>query len=135
MTIQARVRRIDSCNTVELELSEAIRCSGCRGGCFWRRTFPTALRVRVDARLGVGELVSVSLPARSVLRAALILHGLPWAGILAGAAAAASLGGSSDLSCLLGAVIGGLGALAVARGMRERLESLTLARLTVSPQP
>ena len=71
----------------------------------WGWTPPSSLRVRDSGRHRPGDLVTVSLRNRHVFRATLLLHGLPWAGLLAGTVAGAmSLGG--DLGASLGAVTG-----------------------------
>ena len=78
----------------------------------WGWKPPSSLRVRGSGRHRTGELVSVSLRYRQVFHATLLVHGLPWAGLLAGTVAGVmSLGG--DPGALLGAVAGlGLGLLA-----------------------
>ncbi len=81
----------------------------------WGWKPPSSLRIRDTGRLRRGDLVSVSLRNRHVLLGTLVVHGLPWIGMLAGTVAGvASIGG--DLGALLGAVAGlALGVLAGAR--------------------
>ena len=85
----------------------------------WGWKPPTSLRVRGSGRHRPGDLVSVSLRYRQVFYATLLVHGLPWAGLLAGTVAGVmSLGG--DSGALLGAVAGlGLGLLAGRRLQRR----------------
>ena len=72
----------------------------------------TSLRIRATGRHRPGDLVSVSLRDRHVFHGALLVHGLPWAGLLAGAAAGVLVVGG-DPGALLGAAAGlGLGLLA-----------------------
>ena len=71
----------------------------------WGWAPPSSLRVRDSDRHRPGDLVTVSLRNRQVFRGTLLLHGLPWAGLLAGTVAGTvSLGG--DLGASLGAVSG-----------------------------
>lgn len=82
-------------------------CPGCRCGRL-SEAEPKALSLAIDpsaARLARGAEVTVSMPARAVLRAAVRLHGLPWISMLAGAGAAAAIG-LGDLGCLLGGSAG-----------------------------
>ena len=85
----------------------------------WGWKPPTSLRVRGSGRHRPGDLVSGSLRYRQVFYATLLVHGLPWAGLLAGTVAGVmSLGG--DSGALLGAVAGlGLGLLAGRRLQRR----------------
>lgn len=112
LTARARVRRIAGDGWMDLAILPAPRCSGCEGACMWGWKPPSSLRVRGSGRHRTGDLVSVSLRYRQVFHATLLVHGLPWAGLLAGTVAGVmSLGG--DPGALLGAVAGlGLGLLA-----------------------
>ena len=119
MSAQARVGRLNADHTVQLELLEPPRCSGCEGHCLWRWAPPAPLRVHSSPALQPGDLVTVSIDRRDVLLAALLLHGLPWAGLLAGALlGVSSLGG--DLGALLGAVAGLAAGSMLARSQQAR---------------
>ena len=108
MSTQARVGQLHPDSTVQLEVLEPPRCRGCERWCLWRLAPTAPLRIRSALALQPNELVTVSIDRRQLLRGALMLHGLPWVGLLAGAVAGvASVGG--DLGVLLGA-IAGLGA-------------------------
>lgn len=105
MTVRARVRRVEHDRWVDLAILPAPRCSGCEGTCMWGWAPPSSLRLRASGGHQPGDLVTVSLRNRQVFRGTLLLHGLPWAGLLAGTVAGAmSLGG--DLGASLGAVTG-----------------------------
>ena len=116
LSAQARVRRAQPDSTVQLELIEPPRCSGCAGWCVLRRRAGAALRIRSPVALQPDDLVTLSIDRRHLLRGALVLHGLPWAGLVAGAVAGvASIGG--DPGALLGALAGlAAGALLARRG-------------------
>ena len=105
MTARARVRRVHPDRWIELAVLPAPRCSGCEEVCLWGWAPPSSLRVRDSGHYRAGDLVSLSLRSRHVLHGAVLLHGLPWMGLLAGAAVgAAGVGG--DLGSLSGAAIG-----------------------------
>jgi len=119
MAARARVGRIRSDRRVELELIEPPRCSGCEGVCTWRWSPAGAFPLTTDSSLEPGEVVRLVMPTQRVLQGALLLHGLPWGGLVAGAAAGvAGLGG--DSGCLLGAVAGLAAGLFLARRLETR---------------
>ena len=78
----------------------------------WGWKPPSSLRIRDTGRHRPGDLVSVSLQDRHVFHGTLLVHGLPWAGLLLGTVAGVlSVGG--DPGALLGAAAGlGFGLLA-----------------------
>lgn len=90
------------------------------------------LRLQTPTPLVVGQAVDVLLPARSLLNAALLLHGLPWAALLLGAFLGAIVGGT-DLSCLVGAGIGFGMTLLLSAAWRKRLELDTSSQFRVVP--
>lgn len=106
MSAQARVDRLHPDRTVQLEILEPPRCPGCERWCLWRLAPTAPLRVESSLVLEPDELVTISIDRRHLLRGALMLHGLPWAGLLVGAVAGVTTIGG-DLGALLGA-IGGL---------------------------
>ena len=105
MTARARVQRVHADRWIELAILPAPRCSGCEGACLWGWAPPSSLRVRDSGRYRQGDLVWLSLRSRQVLYAAVLLHGLPWVGLLAGAAVGAA-GVEGDLGSLSGAAVG-----------------------------
>ncbi len=135
MTTRARVRAVHPGGVVDVEFVPAARCRGCEGSCTWfRAPMLGELRLRARVPLTVGETVLVSLPARYLLLGAVLLHGLPWAMLLLGGLAG-ELAGNSDLSCLIGAMIGFGGTLAVIPRWQRRLEMTTSNELRVVPEP
>jgi len=119
MTAQARVGRVHADHTVQLDILEPPRCGGCEGTCIWRWAPVSSLRVRSPLALQPNELVTISIERRHLLLGVLVLHGLPWAGLLAGAVAGvSSIGG--DVGALLGAVIGLAGGSILARRAQAR---------------
>ena len=112
MTARARVRRVEGGRWLDLAILPPPRCSGCQGTCMWGWKPPSTLRIRDTGRHRPGDFVSVSLQDRHVLHGTLLVHGLPWAGLLLGTVAGVlSVGG--DPGALLGAAAGlGLGLLA-----------------------
>ncbi len=135
MTTRARVRAVHPGGFVDVEFVPAARCRGCEGSCTWfRAPMVGELRLRARVPLTVGETVLVSLPARYLLLGAVLVHGLPWAMLLLGGLAGA-LAGNSDLSCLIGAVIGFVGTLTVTPRWHRRLELTTSNELRVVPEP
>lgn len=118
---------------VDLEFMPKL-CAGCAGTCLWKRLQSTRLeRLRTTGDFAPGTEVTVTLSERRVLAASLLLHGLPLAAILVGAAAGAALG-RSDAATLAGAVAGIGIALALAKSLGRRLERATLARLVIAPR-
>jgi len=80
----------------------------------------------------VGDRVVVAVPDRYLLLAALLVYGLPLAGLLGGALAGlAALG--SDLGAAIGAVLGAMSAVLAAPALRSRVEDGTLARMQLHP--
>ena len=128
MSAQARVDEVHPDNTVQLELLEPPRCRGCEGWCFWRLTPTSPLRLQSALALEPDELVTISMDRRQLLLGALMLHGLPWIGLLVGAlAGVASIGG--DLGALLGALAGlGVGSLLARRQQAAWKISAVLTR-------
>jgi len=110
--VRARVRSVGADSWIDLAMLPGSRCEGCKGTCLWGWSPPASLQVQDPGCHRPGDLVSVSLPNRHLFRGALLVHGLPWAGLLAGTVVGvASLGG--DLGASLGAVAGlGIGLLA-----------------------
>ena len=134
MTVRAVVRDTDADGRMQIELDESQACEGCAGTCMWR-WLPDATRgaraaLAADVSMSAGTPVLVSLPRHCVLLSALTLHGLPWAGLLAGALAAWGMTGS-DLGSFAGAVGGVALAAALTPGLRHRIERATLRQVTV----
>lgn len=122
LTARGVVRRARADGTIELELMQSEGCRGCRGACLWRRLSDgPSLALRTRRSFAPGTRVAVSLPERFVLRTALLMHGVPWIGLLAGAALGAAAAGS-DLGTVAGAVAGVVVALALTPGLRRRFE-------------
>jgi len=74
----------------------------------------------------------MTIPAGAVFRGALWLHGLPLAGLLAGAASAAAVG-FGDLGCLGGALAGFGGALLLLWRLQRRWHTDAARGLRVAP--
>lgn len=119
MTAQARVRQLHADHTVQLDILEPPRCSGCERSCIWRWAPASSLRVRSSLALQPDELVTISVDRRYLLLGSLVLHGLPWAGLLAGVVVGiSSIGG--DLGALVGSVAGLAGGSILARRRQDR---------------
>lgn len=119
---------------VDVELAETPRCAGCAGMCMWRRV-DAGRKTRVPVTSScprAGTPVLISVPQNSVLRAALVVHGLPWAALLLGASCG-TLIVHGDLGALLGAVAAvGLAVLLTPK-LRRRIERQALKGLTLTP--
>ena len=129
LTARGVVRRARADGTVELELTPSPGCRGCRGACLWRRLSdaPT-LALRPGRPFAAGTPVALSLPERFVLRTALLMHGVPWVGLLAGAALGATATGS-DIGALVGAISGVAVALGATPRLRRRFERAAAEQL------
>jgi sigma-E factor negative regulatory protein RseC len=140
----------------ELAWVEASRRSACdrcslAGGCgtsvlarlFDRRT--TRLRAIDPVGTRVGDWVSIGLDEGAMLRGALLVYAVPLGGLILGAVLANATLGAGDLTGLLGAGGGFLGALAWSRDRSarfrydERFHPIVLHRLrpatTSDPRP
>jgi positive regulator of sigma E activity len=133
MTARAVVTAFHADGSVDLEIATPARCAGCAGMCAWRR-LPESVRLRVPAAGGarVGADVLVALPERYVLLGALLLHGLPWAALLAGAALGA-YAVPGDVGAVAGAVLAAAVAGVSTPALRRRVERATLERLSLRP--
>jgi positive regulator of sigma E activity len=131
MTARAVVTAIRADGRVDLEIAAPARCAGCAGMCTWRRLPERArLRLKTDATWSVGADVLVALPERFVLLSALLLHGLPWAALLVGAALGA-YAIQGDAGAIAGAVLAAAAAIALTPALRRRVEKATLERLNL----
>jgi positive regulator of sigma E activity len=118
---------------VDLEIPAASRCAGCAGMCTWRRLpEKTLVRLPSHGAWKVGTPVEVALPERYVLLSALLLHGLPWGALLAGAAVGAYLV-RNDLGAVLGALLAVAFSIIMTPRLRRRVERVTLERLSLRP--
>lgn len=100
------------------------RCAegrGCGGGVFARllRHRLEELPVDNEIRAAAGDAVLIGLEEQAVFNGALLMYGLPLAGLLGGAIAGHLLAGESG--ALLAGAFGLIGALALARGISGRL--------------
>lgn len=117
---RARVLAADESGRLSVELLDAGRCRGCRCG---RLTGGAARAIELALEklppLQPGDELTIAMPAREILIGAAWLHGLPWAGLLAGAAAG-GLAGFGDLACLASSGAGLGAALLFLRQTRRR---------------
>lgn len=121
--------------SVDLEFAPSAACAGCAGACLWKRLQAARLeRLRPPFALTPGTAVTVELPVQRLLGASMLVHGLPLAAILAGAAAGSAIAGS-DLGTLAGALLALAAAILAARRLKGRIETATLAGLVVTPKP
>ena len=133
MTADAVVVAARADRSVDLEFRPSV-CSGCAGSCLWRRIQASRLTgIRVGEPLSRGTEVTVSLSNRRVLLASLLLHGMPLAAILVGAALGAAMIGS-DSGTLLGALTMLALAVACSRPLGRKLERMTLTQLLIVPK-
>jgi len=116
---------------IDVELVPPPRCRGCDGACLWYRVpAPLQSTFAHATGLAVGTVVTVTLPDRFLLLAALLLYGVPLAMLLLGAVVgAAALG--SDLGAAAGAAFAVLGALLAAPLLRGRIERAAVEQLQV----
>lgn len=97
----------------------------------WRRPDSKARwRLEVDEPFEPGQVVVVSMPERALLLAGLVLHGLPWLGLVAGAVAGGALLGS-DLGALAGAIAALVAVALMMPSLRRRVEAETAAALRI----
>ena len=134
MVAKGRVLGVHADGHVAVELTGQDACPGCRCGrlTLVPKQHRAELMLNTHTSVRVGEEVLVTMPASAVLRAALYLHGLPLAGLLAGAAVAAAAG-CGDLGCLGGAVTGCAGALLLLRRSQRRRYREAAKGLQVAP--
>jgi positive regulator of sigma E activity len=133
MTARAVVTAFHADGSIDLEIARPPRCAGCAGMCTWRR-LPESVQLRLPAGgcADVGADVLVALPERYVLLSALLLHGLPWAALLVGAALGAyAIPG--DLGAIGGAMLAAAAAVLLTPALRRRVERATLERLSLLP--
>lgn len=121
--------------SIDLEFAPSPACSGCAGTCLWKRLQAARLeRLRAPSPLAPGTAVTVELPPERLLTASMLVHGLPLAAILTGAAAGSLIAGS-DLGTLAGALLALAVAILATGRLKGRLEEATVAGLVVTPKP
>jgi positive regulator of sigma E activity len=134
MVVRGRVLATRADGHIAVELTGQDACPGCRCGRLAlvpdRRR--TELLLDRQPLIRSGEEIFVTMPSSAVLRAALCLHGLPLAGLLVGAAAAAAAG-FGDPGCFVGAVTGMSSALLLLRRIQRRWYSDAAKGLRVAP--
>ena len=132
LVARARVLAASDGGSLSVEPLDAEACRGCHCGRF---AAADARAIRLDLgpspRVLRGEELTIAMPARELLRAAVWMHGLPWLGLVAGSAAGAFLGGG-DFACLLGAAAGLVAALALLRWTRDSRDGLAVATLRLT---
>jgi len=97
-----------------------LRGRGCGAGLLFRSgAAEIAIPVPEKLQLAPGDSVELRLPAAALLRAACMAYGMPLAGLLL-AAAAAALAGSGDLAVAVVSAAGLLGGSLAARGLASR---------------
>ena len=134
MVARGRVLAKHADGQMAVALTSQDACPGCRCGrlAFVPNRQQTTLVLDRQVSGPIGAEILVTMPASAVLRAALCLHGLPLAGLLAGAALAA-VTGFGDLGCLVGAVIGLSGSLLLLRRIQRRWYRNAAKGLRVEP--
>ena len=116
---------------VEVELQPGTPCAGCKGLCLWtlnRRRTRLTLR-RDTGTLKPGDALSLSVPGRALLQAALLAYGLPLLAMLAGALLLGLSG--SDGRAVLGAGLG----LLIGLPLGRRLQHGVLGKLALQAAP
>jgi positive regulator of sigma E activity len=105
MTAKARVVEVDGSGRAYVELDRNPSCASCSGMCLWRK--PERKKIGPLGRMGlpVGASVNLSIPPRTLVTAAVFLHGLPLSLLLAGAAVAYAAVGT-DGATVIGAALG-----------------------------
>jgi positive regulator of sigma E activity len=132
LSAEAVVTRAATLDRVELELQAPTDCGTCRGACMWRGAEPRTVLVHAPSPLQVGARVRVSLPASYLLRAALLVHGLPWAALLVGALIGAGVA-QSDWGCLVGLLAGLLFSVMAVPRMQHKLALGLATHLDIRP--
>jgi positive regulator of sigma E activity len=118
--------------SVDLEFTPFPGCKGCAGTCLWKRLEAARLeRMPAPDGLAPGTQVTVALPARRILAASMLVHGVPLAAILSGAAAGSFIAGS-DIGALGGAVTAVILVMLGFGAVRRRVEQATLAGLVIT---
>ena len=134
MTADAVVVAVNPDGRVDLEFSSARQCGACAGTCLWKRLRAARLnRLAVSRTFEPGTEVTVALPGRRVLLASILMHGVPLAAILAGAAIGSVVTGT-DLGTLIGSVAALTAVIAGFGFLRQSLEDATLSSLIVTPK-
>ena len=120
-----------ACGRCRVEMDRE-RCAGCAGRCAAGLSLLGEVAIDVAVETGlppVGERVSVGVPRRGMARAALVVFGLPVAGMAVLGAGAEMFGGGVTIAVAAGFLAGAAGALAWGRSgrlaawMRPRLVS------------
>jgi positive regulator of sigma E activity len=132
MTADAVVVAARGEGRVDLEFTPRL-CAGCAGTCLWKRLRSTRIELSTGESLAPGSEVTVALPESRLLLASLLLHGMPLAAILTGAALGAASTGS-DGGTFAGALAGIALAIAGFRRIGRWLERETLSRLMITPK-
>ncbi len=142
------VRHSDPAVHALVEVDATVQCQrclegkGCGAGLFGttRATRRVEALVREDLAVGEGDEVRIALEPRNLLKASLIVYGLPL-GFAVAAAAAAYFVGFGDLQAALAALAGIVGGLLAARsrvrksGCLREFTPTVVERIRVGQQP
>lgn len=106
---------------VQLSVQRQSACKACSESqqCGSKQEDLRAQSIWLDSKrpLAIGQVVAVSMPENALLRAALLMYGLPLLGLLSGLLAGAALG---DIIAMIFALAGLLCGLLVARYLSHR---------------
>jgi hypothetical protein len=129
LVARARVLAVHADGGLSLSVDGVESCPGCQCG-RWLQSESRRLEMPVaqDLELPPGSELLVVTPVAEVLRGTLWLHGLPWALMVLGGAAAAAAG-FGDPGCLLGMTVGLGAALLALRLTRHRWNRLAATAL------
>jgi len=119
---------------VRIEQSSACATCGSRGACQVHNDKKFFVEVGNDLGAKVGDVVEISMPSRSVIKASLAVYSLPVLGLILGAVSGAALADALNVQPTAASLTGGGAGLAVSIAVLKWLDRSVRSRPDYSPR-